>query len=160
MAAETTLGRLHEIAVQMASQEDIVELTAKVRDKRMVYRPITEDDGHWGRVIEQRTLRTTTIDLLTGEILEQDDPCVLGESCQCGCDYCCCCNGDHIANSCCCTPCLICGLCEHVCECDRKHCRCHEAWCDCSVGECDRDDCCGHANHNDEECACPREGYQ
>jgi hypothetical protein len=129
-----TSEKLQEIVIWVAAHEDIVELTAKARDKRMVYRPITEEDGHWGRVIEQRTLRTTTVDLLSGEILEQDAPCVLGESCQCGCDYCCCCHGDHIANSCCCTPCLICGLCEHVCECDRKHCGCHEAWCDCSVG--------------------------
>ena len=99
-----------------------------------------------------RTLRTTTVDLLTGEILEQDAPCILGESCQCGCDYCCGCNSDRIANSCSCTPCPICGLCEHVCECNREICGCHEAWCDCSVGECDRVDCCGHANHDDEEC--------
>jgi hypothetical protein len=54
IAEETTLGRLHEIAVQMASQENIVELTAKVRAKRVVYRPITKDDGHWGHVTEQR----------------------------------------------------------------------------------------------------------
>ena len=153
MAPNTTSKKLSEMITQIADH-DIVELTAKVRDNRMVYRPITKDDGRWGQVTEQRTLRTTTVDLLTGEILAQDAPCILGESCQCGCDDCGGCNGDRIANSCSCMPCPICGLCEHVCECDRQTCGCHEAWCDCSGGECGRADCCGHANQNDEECAC------
>jgi len=69
MEAKMTSEKLQEIVIWVAAHEDIVEFTAKVRDKRLVYRPITEEDGHWGRVIEQRTLRTTTIDLLTGEIL-------------------------------------------------------------------------------------------
>jgi hypothetical protein len=112
MEARMTSEKLHKIVIWVAAHEDIVELAAKVRDKRMVYRPITEEHRHWGRVIEQRMLRTTTVDLVSGEILEQDAPCVLGESYQCGCDYGCCCNGDQIANSCCCTPCLICGLCN------------------------------------------------
>ena len=154
MAAKMTSEKLQEIVIWVAAHEDIRELTAKIRDKRAVYRPITKDDGRWGHVTEQRTLRNTTIDLLTGEILGHDAPCILGESCQCGCDDCCGCKGSYIADTCFCISCPICGLCEHVCECDRQTCGCHDAWCDCSVGECDREDCCGHANHNDEECIC------
>jgi hypothetical protein len=67
MEARMTSEKLQKIVIWVAAHEDIVELAAKVRDKRMVYRPITEEHGHWGRVIEQRMLRTTTVDLVSGE---------------------------------------------------------------------------------------------
>jgi hypothetical protein len=45
MAAKMTSAKLQQVVIWVAAHEDIVEFSAKVRDKRQVYRPITEDEG-------------------------------------------------------------------------------------------------------------------
>ena len=52
MAVNITMDQLQGIGIWVASQGELLVLAAKIRDKRLVYRPGTKEDGRWGQQTE------------------------------------------------------------------------------------------------------------